>query len=39
MKLSSKIACVVIVLSLFALAFFLVCKYVDCANAGFHGTF
>lgn len=39
MKLSSKIVCIVIVLSLFALAFYLVHKYVDTANAGLHGTF
>ena len=39
MKLSQKIACVVIVLSLFALAFYLVHTFVNTANAGFHGTF
>jgi cytosine/uracil/thiamine/allantoin permease len=39
MKTSEKIACIVIVLGLFALAFYAVCKYVDTANAGFHGTF
>ncbi len=39
MKTSSKMLCIVIVLSLFALAFYLVSTFVDCSNAGFHGTF
>ena len=39
MKLSFKIACIIFVLSLFALAFYLVATFVDTANAGFHGTF
>jgi uncharacterized membrane protein len=39
MKLSFKIAAIVLVISLFALAFYLVSTFVDTANAGFHGTF
>jgi uncharacterized membrane protein len=39
MKLSFKIAAIIIVLSLFALAFYLVSTFVDTANAGFHGGF
>ena len=39
MKLSFKIAAVIIVLSLFALAFFLVHNFVDTSNAGLHFTF
>lgn len=38
MKLSFKIAAVIIVLSLFAIAFYLVHTYVNTANAGLHFT-
>ena len=39
MKTSQKIVCIVIVLSLFATLFYVVCKFVDAANAGLHGGF
>lgn len=39
MKTSSKIIAVLAVIAFFAIAFYLVCKYVDTANAGLHGGF
>jgi len=39
MKTSQKIVCIVIILALFATLFYVVCKFVDTANAGLHGTF